>query len=104
MNSSGSVTPVKNTASTVDKNMDLYLSLLSGSTLLYIARAKPEISPVAPIICPTLKRAGVTVVRRFVYAAMSPAFLKLIRSFTHASHKGSCPNTLLPAFTPVMIS
>ena len=36
MNSSGSVTPVKNTASTVDKNMDLYLSLLSGSTLLYI--------------------------------------------------------------------
>ena len=36
--------------------------------------------------------------------AMSPAFLKLIRSFTHASHNGSCPNTLLPAFTPVMIS
>ena len=58
MNSRGSVTPVRNTASTVERNMDLYCFLLSASTLRYIARAIPVRRPVAPIICPTLNRAG----------------------------------------------
>ena len=62
MNSSGSVTPVRKTASAVEMNMDLYLARLSVSTRRYIASAMPSSRPVAPIIWPTLKRAGVTVV------------------------------------------
>ena len=62
MNSSGSVTPVRKTASAVEMNMDLYLARLSASTRRYIASAMPSSRPVAPIIWPTLKRAGVTVV------------------------------------------
>ena len=75
MNSSGSVTPVRNTASTVERNIERYLSFLSASTLLYIASATPSKRPVAPIICPTLKRAGVTVVSRVLYASIFPASL-----------------------------
>mgnify|MGYP000952494322 CR=1 FL=1 len=44
------VTPVRNTASTVEMNMDLYFARLSASTRRYIASAIPSSKPVAPII------------------------------------------------------
>ena len=50
INSNGSVTPVKNTANTVEINMERYLSFLSTSTRRYIASATPSNNPVAPII------------------------------------------------------
>ena len=65
MNSIGSVTPVRNTASAVETNMERYLARLSASTRRYIASAMPRSRPVAPIIWPTLKRAGMTVAIRF---------------------------------------
>ena len=66
MNSSGSVTPVRNTASAVEMNIDLYFARLSASTRRNMASAMPSSRPVAPIIWPTLKRAGVTVVSRLL--------------------------------------
>ena len=64
MYSIGSVTPVKNVAAAVEMNIAVYFFFLSGSTLRYMARLIPISVPVAPIICPTLKRAGVTVAIR----------------------------------------
>ena len=78
-----------NTASAVEMNIDLYFLRLSPSTRLYIAYATPKSNPVAPIICPTLNLAGVTVVKSVLYASIFPAFLNPIRSDIHASHNGS---------------
>ena len=104
MNSNGSVTPVKKTASAAEKYIDLYLDFLSGSTLRYIASANPIKIPEEPIICPTLKRAGVQFVNTNSYCDISPAPFKLTKSVAHANHKGSCPNTCVPACAPDNIS
>ncbi|MPN44897.1 hypothetical protein SDC9_192464 [bioreactor metagenome] len=89
MNSSGSVTPVKKTANAAEKYIDLYFERLSASTLRYIAKAKPIKIPDEPIICPTLKRAGVQFSNTKAYCDVSPAPLRLTKSVAQASHNGS---------------
>src|SRR5690625_7200661 len=103
INSIGSVTPVKNTARPADKNIDLYLTRLSLSTLRYIASAIPMSAADDRIICPTLNLAGVTLLSNSLYACVSPAAAKLFKSETHANHNGSCPATIFPLPDPVKI-
>ena len=102
MNSSGSVTPVKNTARPADKNIDLYFFFLSSSTFLYIANAAPINEALERITWPNLNLAGVTVANKLLYAAVSPAPFKLIKSDIHAYHNGSWPDIMLPALAPVI--
>ena len=104
MNSNGSVTPVRKTANAAEKYIDLYLAFLSGSTLRYIANAIPIKIPEEPIICPTLKRAGVQLCSTNSYCAISPAPLRFTKSVAQANHNGSCPKTCVPACAPDRIS
>ena len=91
MNSIGSVTPVSSTARALERNMERYCGRRAGRMQRYMASAMPSSSPVEPIICPTLKRPGVTADISASAAATLPAPRRLFRSAAHASHSGSWP-------------
>ncbi len=89
MNSIGSVTPVKKTASPADKKTGLYAFFLSSSTDIYIATAIPINEASDVTTCPSLKRAGTTLLIKSLYPCVLPACFKLTRSVIQASQSGS---------------